>query len=206
MVTMTQGANQESSPSAWRGDFLNEYSVIRGGAILDAAQFNADDAVIVNVGAAGAAQGATSVPVDALSGPIPSGTVIWFSAAKFVHLTAAAAAGATALAVTAIPTALVDADVATYQGVGTKLVVNGTLVGRTFAERATSTAYGPAADADDEVFILVHDATDLSKSVEAELYRPGSLVKENFLPQWATMSAALKAKIRALYVTTVGVA
>jgi hypothetical protein len=206
MTTMTQGPVLNASPSGWLGDFLDRDTVLPGGIRVDAAQFNGYDAVVVDVGAAGAAIGATTVPVGALSGPIPTGTVLWFSGGKFVHLTAAAAAGATSLAVTALPTALVDADVATYPGIDAKLIVNGTLVGRTFTERAANTDFGPAADADDEVFILVHDVTDAAKNPEAEALRPGALVKENFLPQWATMSAALKAKIRATYVTTTGVA
>jgi hypothetical protein len=88
--------------------------------------------VIVTVGAAGAAQGAVAVPVDALSGAIPSGTVLNFGGAKFARLTAGAAAGAVALAVAAIPTALVDNDTATYAGVagsGSKVLLAGTAIG-----------------------------------------------------------------------------
>lgn len=72
--------------------------------------------VVVVVGAAGALADATSLPVDALSGPIPSGTVLDFGGKKFARLTAAALAGAVALTVAALPTALVDDDTATYVG------------------------------------------------------------------------------------------
>ncbi len=67
----------------------------------------------VNVGAAGASAAATSVPVDALPAPLASGTLLDFGTNKFARLTAAAAAGAVTITVAAIPTALVDADVAT---------------------------------------------------------------------------------------------
>jgi hypothetical protein len=72
--------------------------------------------VAVVVGVAGAAVDATSVPVAALSGAIPSGTVLDFGGKKFARLTAAAAAGATALTVSALATALVSGDAATYTG------------------------------------------------------------------------------------------
>lgn len=74
------------------------------------------------VGAAGAAQGATSVPVAALSGPIASGTVLQFSATKSATLTAAAATGATSLTVSALPVALVSTDTA-YGGYGASVTI-----------------------------------------------------------------------------------
>lgn len=190
----------------WAGDFLDPQYLIRGGAKLDASQFNATDAVVVDVGAAGAAQGATSVPVDALTGAIPSGTTIWFSAAKFIHLTAAAAAGATTLTVTAIPTALVDADVATYAGVGRKTVDSGTPVGRTIAERDAGTGFGPAVSTDDEIMLVAFSVYDVTQIDDVDLVRPfaGFTVKENFLPGFSTWLTALKTAIRARYICVLG--
>jgi hypothetical protein len=90
-------------------------------------------AVLVVVGAAGAIATATSVPVDALSGPIPSGTILDFEGAgKFAILTADAAAGATSLTVEALPDALDDDDEATYAGSagsGQKHLRAGTVIG-----------------------------------------------------------------------------
>ena len=88
-----------------------------------ALNFGSKSDVTATVGVAGAAQGATSVPVAALSGPIPSGTVLDFGGAKFARLTANAAAGATSLTVTALVTALVSGDAATYQGGAKELIV-----------------------------------------------------------------------------------
>jgi hypothetical protein len=82
----------------------------------DTLDFGTVASVVVVVGAAGAAQGATSVPVDALTGPLPSGALLDFGTNKFARLTANAAAAATSLAVSALATALVDDDTATYQG------------------------------------------------------------------------------------------
>jgi hypothetical protein len=64
------------------------------------------------VSAAGAAGGATSVPVAALTRAIPNGTKLIFlpGANKSAKLTAAAIVGATTLTVEAIPTALVSGD------------------------------------------------------------------------------------------------
>lgn len=185
----------------WAGEPFGMDTLVRGGGQIDPAQFAAEDAVTVDVGAAGAAAGATSVPVAALSGPIPNGTVLYFGGAKFARLTAAAAAGATSLTVAALPTALVDADVTTYMGLKKKVVKAGTLVGRTFTEAADGTPFGPAAAADDQVYLVAFEVPDADKNREVELYRHGKLVKTNFLPGWSTMAAALQAKVRADYET-----
>lgn len=205
MARIVTEANQQSSARAWIGDFLDREHLIAGGAKLDPAQFFGERAVRPVVGAAGAAQGATSVPVAALTGAIPSGTTLDFGGAKFARLTAAAAAGATALTVAALPTALVSGDTATYLPAGSyKTVPSGTVVGRTFTERDANTAYGPAADADDEVYIVVFDVTDVATNNDVTLYRPGSVVKENLLATFAALSSTLKAKIRANYLCVKG--
>lgn len=196
--SMTETGPTLQSP-VWAGDWLDREHLVPGGAKLDPAQFFGPDAVFVDVGAAGAAQGAVAVPVAALSGPIPSGTVLDFGTNKFARLTAAAAAGATSLTVAALPTALVDADTAWYSGVAVNSVPSGTIVGRTLAERDASTGFGPAAAADDEVFIVAFDVTDVGVVADCELYRHHSIVKENFLPGWTGIAAAVKTLVRARY-------
>ena len=183
----------------WANDFLGPEHLIPGAKAL-ASAFNAPDAVIVDVGAAGAAGAAVSIPVSpALSGPIPSGTVLDFGTNKFARLTAAAAAGATSLTVAAIPTALVDADIAIYPGVKPKSLAGGTVVGRTIAERDAGTPYGPAAAADDEVYIVAFDVSDLNRVNDIELVRPNTVIKENFLPGWTGLAAGVVTKVRAAY-------
>jgi hypothetical protein len=207
MARVTVTANQLTSP-VWAGDFLDREHLVPGGARVDPAQFFPTDSVLVKLSAAASAD-ATSIAVDALSGPIPSGTQLYFGESKELALTTAdAAAAATSIAVQALPAALEDNDEARYGGVGTmpKRIEAGTLVGRTFAERAAGTAFGPAADADDEVLLVALDVTNAATNADVELYRPGSIVKENFLPGFATLSAALLAKLRATYVTTRGAA
>lgn len=199
----TVSPNELTAPR-WAGDFLSPARLIPGGARLDPAQFRGTDAVFVDVGAAGAAIGATSIPVVALSGPIPSGTVLDFGTNKLAVLTAPAAAGAVTLTVRAIATALVDADTAWYAGVLLDTVPSGTLVGRTIAERDANTGFGVAADADDEIFLTAFDVVNVLNSPDVDLYRPGGVVYENYLPTFSTLSTALKAKIRSLYVASIG--
>lgn len=188
-----------SSPR-WAGDYLGRDNLIPGGAKVDATQFPAVDAVVVTVGAAGAAIGAVSVPVTALTGPLPAGTQLWFGGAKVAKLTAAAAAGAVTLTVAALPAALVNADTATYVGTGAVYIQSGTVVGRTLAERDAMTPFGVPADADDELYIIPFDISDAAKNDDIELYRPNNIVYENFLPaQFAGLSATIKGKLRTLY-------
>lgn len=188
----------------WAGDFMSRDHLVPGPFKLNAALFLATDAVVVVVGAAGAAGGATTVPVDALSGPLPNGTLLDFGTNKFARLTAAAAAAATTITVAALPTALVDDDTATYAGTTKKYVPSGTAVGRTIAERDAETGLGPAAAADDEIFLTAFDVDDVAKLADVELYRPNSQVFENYLPEWTDLATAVKTALRARYICTLG--
>ncbi len=67
----------------------------------------------VTVAAPGAAQGAVSVPVVALTAAIPSTTILDFGSAKFAKLSAPASISDVAIATDPIPTALVAGDAAT---------------------------------------------------------------------------------------------
>lgn len=205
MAKVEVRANVRTAPR-WAGEGFGHYCLLPGGAKVNPALFFAEDSVNVVVGAAGAAANATSVPVDALSGPVPSGTTLHFGSKKFATLTANAAAGATAITVEALPTALVDNDAAMYVGTKEISIPSGTLLGRTYTERDAGDPYGPAADADDEFYLLAFDVTDANEVDDVELYRHGGVVKENFLPLFTTLSATQKGKIRTLYETTVGVA
>lgn len=205
MARIVTEPTSNTAARAWIGDFLNREHLIPGGAKLDAAQFAGERAVKPVVGVAGAAQGAVSVPVAALSDAIPSGTVLDFGGAKFARLTANAAKAATSLTVTALVTALVSGDTATYLPAGAfRTVPAGTVVGRTIAERDAGTNYGVAGDSDDEVYILAFDVPQADLNNDITLYRPGSIVKENRLPGIAGLSTAVKGKLRTAYVCTRG--
>ena len=187
------------APGRWIGDYLNREHLVPGGARLDPAQFEDSEAVRVGVTAAAAA-GATALTVTALSAKVPAGTVLDFGGDEFARTTADANAGATTIAVAALPQALEGGEAAYYRPRGMrKHIPSGTLVGRTYAERDADTPFGPAADADDEVYLLAFDLTDAAYDADGDLYRPGSIVKENLLTSFAGLSATLKGKVRTLY-------
>lgn len=189
----------EVSPPVWMGDFSSRDSILPFPGKINPTGFLAEDGAIVTV-AAIAAVDAVAVTVAALPNALPIGTVLDFGGKKFARLTAAAAKNAASLTVAPLATALAINDVATYAGVSKKRVPSGTLVGRTYAERDAGTGFGPAdVAADDEIYLTVRDISDLSMQTDMEFYKPNSLVKENFLPGWATMTTQQKANIRALY-------
>lgn len=194
------------------GDVLSREHLLPGGAKIDAALFNSADAIKIVVGVGGAAADAVAVPVAALSAELPAGAVIPIGAAnskKFIVLSAKALKGAVLLATQPLPTALVAGDTGYYDIPGEpKRIASGTIIGLTNAElegaAATGVLWGPAADADDVVRITAYDIQDADSNNDCDLLRPGTLIKVNFLPGWADLSAAIKNKIRATYEVTVG--
>lgn len=102
--------------------------------------------------------------------------------------------------------AKIDAAAFAADSAGRKPVPSGTVVGRTLAERDANGKLGPAADTDEEFFIVAFDVTDAAVIDDVELARPfaGLTVRENFLPDIATLSAAVKTAVRARYVCVVG--
>lgn len=205
MAKMTFGTWEKSGVPRWAADYGSRDHLIPGGARLDASQFFREDSVLVTA-PTGAALAATTIAVNALSGPIPSGTVLDFTGAgEYARLTAAAAAGATTLTVEALDAAIEAGDTARYEGAKKKFVKSGTPVGRTIAERDAGTAYGPADAADDETYLVFFDVPDADANPDAVFYRPGSVVKENFLPGVANIAAGVLADLRANYVMQRGI-
>jgi hypothetical protein len=204
MAGVTYGNWTPNYRSRWAGDYRGREQLIPGGARLDPTAFATEGSVDAVVGVAGAAQGATSIPVAALSGPIPNGTVLRFSVDEYARLSAAAATGATTLTVEALVNALESGDTATYVGSGKRFVESGTLIGRTRAERDAGGGFGPWTTGDEEEYLLAFDVHDADTDPDCDLYRHGCLVKENLLPAQARVTAAL-ARVRALYECQVGV-
>ena len=198
-MNFTNTTPERTNPP-WAMDGRGAQTLVPAGAKVLASAFPRLDRVVVTVGA-NAAQNATSITVAALSGPIPTGSLLYFGGTKIAQLTATAAAGATVLTVVALPTALVTNDVATYAGVGRIEIASGTLIGRTYAERDAGTGFGPAdtVTPDDEIYLLAFEIADAEQNNDAELYRHGRVVKETNLPNWSTLSAGAKAVIRARY-------
>lgn len=204
MARITIGPRQAGANPAWAKDYLNREHLIAGGSIVDPAQFPRDNAVAVTVGAGGAAQGATSIPVTALAGPIPAGSSLRFNNGLQTFVTADAAAGATAITVQALPFAVAAGATSQYLGTGRVYIRNGTVVGRTYAERDAGTGFGPVSDGDvaagaGEAYILAHDIDDALDNPSATLYRHGSMVDEAHFPGWASLSAAVRTYLRTNY-------
>ena len=204
MAKIEYSIPQTQFAGAWVQDELDRLHVRAGGAMLAAGDFPFYNQVNVRASAAAAA-GATSITVDALSGPIPSGTVLDFGGARFARLTAPAAQGATAVTVAALPTALAAGDAAVYAPVKRRFVPSGTLVGRTEAERTAGRGFGPVAvdgagnATDDEVYLTVYDVYDADANPMVSLYRRDSLVATRYLPTQANLAI-----VRRLYETIGG--
>lgn len=199
---------QEAGAPRWLADYTSRDRLVPGGVKLDASQFPIEGTVVVSA-PSGAAAAAISIAVEALSGPIPNGTILDFTGAgEFVKLTSAAAKGATTLAVEALDVAIEAGDTATYVGTGKKYVPAGKVVGRTIAERDAGTGFGPAAATDDELFILRFGVEDVSEDNDGVLVRPGSVIKENLLPEVldGTLATNVLTALRSRYVCQRGVA
>lgn len=188
---------------AWAKDYGHRDHVLPGGANIDATAFTAESPVIVTLNNAGIGTpypvGTTILTVLALSGRVPAGARLEFPGGKVVTVTADAAAAATSITVSPTMYALVDDSSATFYGTGKVFIRDGTIVGRTFAEEAANLPFGPAADTDETVRLLYHTVDDARRNNDADIYRPGGLVDINHLASWATASATIQTKLRAVY-------
>lgn len=189
----------------WAVDYFGRVNNLPGGARLDPSAFPNIGLNIAKANGAAAA-GATSITVDALPARLPANTLLDFTGTgEFARVTADAAEGATSISVEALDAGVEDNDEA-YYGSVRKSVKSGTVVGRTNAERDANTGFGPAADADDEVYILIFTVYDANINPDCELLRSGSGVKFNHLPNWTTLSSAIQTKLAAKYELTRGAA
>lgn len=206
MARIVDSTNQLTLP-AWAGDFGNREHLVPGGARVDAAQWVTTTYTITAPD--GAAASATDIVVTATLVALPSGTVLDFTGTgELAKLSAAAALGATTLYVVALDAAIESGDTAPFVVTDAVpvTVANGTVIGRTFAEREAGTHFGPAVAGDDEIYLVWQDVYDASINPDVELYRHGSIVKENFVPGWAGLAAGVIAKLRVLYECTTGAA
>ncbi|MCP5016153.1 MAG: hypothetical protein GY938_12915 [Ketobacter sp.] len=189
-------------------------TLIPGGARLDASTFGGEilQSLTVDNGA-GYAIGATSIAIDAHVGTtIRSGSFLEYTSVvpgTFLRLSADVVAGDVAASVYALPAALVDNQVVDLVG-DPKIILGGSVVGRTIAQRDANTPLHKALDTDEEFYLIAFDVIpQFGERVEAEwdvdLVRHAALVKENLLPTFAVESATVQAAVRAAYQTTIGV-
>jgi hypothetical protein len=107
MAGQNFGTWTENTRKPWAAEPMSPDRLVPGGARVDPAQFIASDGVRATLSAL-AAVGATSLAVTALTGPIPSGSLINFGAraAQTVTVSASALAAATSISVNALTAAL----------------------------------------------------------------------------------------------------
>ena len=193
--------------AAWMGDFGSRDHLIPGGARVDPAQWASISHTITVTEPV--AIDDISITVAPTTTTIPQGTTLTFGAVPLVTAEPAPA-GATSINIMAATATVADNATATFVlPAGEPLtILSGTAIGRTIAERDANTPFGPAAAADDEIFLIVNDIYDARVNPDAELYRQNSIVKENFLPQVidGTMIAGVLTKLRAAYICVRGVA
>lgn len=208
MARIVDNTNQLAAPR-WAGDFGSpELGLMRGGLRLDPAQFTSTVYTITVTEPATA--GDAALTVAALPVALPAGTFLQSGTNEIIRIATNAALGATALVVDAIGQALEDNDVFLYTVVHASPVVvpDGTPVGRTLAERNSGDGFGPAAAADDEIYLIYFPVQDVVINPDFVGYRPdaGRIVKENFLPSgWDTISGVVT-KLRAKYTLIRGAA
>lgn len=96
---VTRKPVERTTRPLWAGEELGYPNLIPGGAQLSAIGFYAEDSFVVTVGSAGAAKAATTVPVTALSKPLPSGAKLVFDdlAGVVVEVEGAVSAAATTI-------------------------------------------------------------------------------------------------------------
>ena len=176
---------------------------IPAGTILDFGAHSTGSIAMIAKVTADAAAGATALTVAALAHEIEDTSVAAFGAGRsaFAQVTVAADANDTTLTVEPLAGPIPDDATATYT-VTTTNVPAGTLVGRTYAERAAGTDFGPAATSDDEIYLTAWDVTDLTVNNDVELVRHGTLVYEDLIPDWSSLGATMQAAVRAAYQTT----
>jgi hypothetical protein len=156
----------------------------------------------------GAAIGATAIPLTtATTQFIALGTMLDFGGVKFARVTADVEAGAVSIPVAALVAAVVNGDVAYANSFGRRTLLEGTLIGRTYAERTSKTGFGAADDTDDQVYLVAFTVDDVNATRSCTVVKPGTVIKENYLPEWTTIAADanLLAKLRSVYRCITGV-
>lgn len=179
-----------------------EHLIPIGGKVV-ASAFAREDAMTLTL-AAGAVTSGTGKTVTftaALTYPVPAGTILDFGSGKFVTFPTGVAKGATSVTDASVAANLAGGESTTYVGTGKRRIEAGTLVGRTFTERDAGTGFGPYATADDEVYLLAFQVEDADVDNDATFLRPETLVKENWLPGFASYTTQAKAALRATYRT-----
>jgi hypothetical protein len=213
----TKPAISWSEPSftvpPWMGTpMTNPKVLLPGGGFLDE---SAIGTLVLTIAVGAVADNATTLSVTAPETvTIPKGSILSFASvdgltvADDVIVTADHEVGAiaSALPVTGIGTTDKPAAgmVSTYALVdGRKHLADGTLVGRTYAQREAGEGLKPVNASNvavfEQFFLTAFPISDVTQANYVELYMPGNVVYEERLPGWADLPASVQAQIRALF-------
>lgn len=203
-MTKVEFSYTQFNQPQWAAEPLEAEKLVPGGARLVASAFPSEDYQVLTLAAgvitAGSAK--TLTLTTALKFPIPVGYILDFGSSEFATLTTGAAAGVTAITGVTLAADLEGGETATFNGISPlKIVPSGTLVGRTFTERASGVGYGQpdVTTPDDELFLTAFDVPDLANNADVTLARHGTLIYEDKLPGWASLASNVKAAIRTRY-------
>lgn len=198
-VTWTSNTLQQSD---WAAEELHAEKLLNAGTQLDISQFNFSDSQVLTLvaGAVVAGSNKTLTLTKALSSDIPVGTILDFGSGEFFALTTKGSKGSTSLVGT-LAADVEGGESTIWKGVsGQVLVPDGTLLGRTYTERANGDGFGPAvAASDDEIYLSAFQVERGEIDAGVTMLRYGTLIYENKLPDWETYDATTKAKVRSLY-------
>lgn len=131
---------------------------------------------------------ATEVGVDPLPVALPSGTILYFGADKYVKLTAPADAGDETITVEALTTALGGTETATYlvSASGSKVIKAGTVLCQLTSGKYVPRAARPGSE--EAVGLLISAATENSTTDALTGYGiiVGGVIYETLLPETIT--------------------
>lgn len=202
MALMSWSATGYQQPE-YVAEPLEAEKLVPGGARLVASAFAREDAVVVTLAAGAVTSGSnkTLTTTAALTGAIPAGTILDFGSGEFATLTTGATAGTTSITGVTLAADLEGGESATYSGAGRIIVPGGTLVGRTFTERDAGTGFGApdVSTPDDQLFLTAWQVEDALINPDVTLIRHGTLIYEDKLPGWSSLSSTAKSVIRARY-------
>lgn len=188
----------------WAAQPLDSTALVPGGAFLVVSAFNPEDYQVLTLaaGVITAGTGKTLTLTAPLQWPIPAGYILDFGSSEFATLTLGAAKGATSITGVTLAADLEGGESATFAGVSPIInVPSGTLVGRTYAERDAGTGYGQpdVVTPDDQLYLTAFEAIDLRNNNEVALVRHTTLIYEDRLPGWSSLSTGVKTAIRQRY-------
>lgn len=216
MAMMSWSSTSYSQP-AFAAECWDDDELLPGGAKLVASAFAREDAVTVTTknstavtaGSNKTVQFQTAIAPASLIGStttlttlaVPAGTVLNFGSGKIVTFPTGIPFGATQVTDATVAADLAGGETATFAGTGRIIVPAGTLVGRTFVERASNVGFGVAdvSTPDDEIYLTAFQVEDASINSDVTLIRHNTLIYEDKLPGWSSAASNVKAAIRAAY-------